>query len=288
MRNIGIFVGQVVALIIGYFFISLIAGGLSGSDKIFNLTKEQQIAAGVGLLYVAFFFSVLLLYLCKRVNLYGIKLFFTIFTLLFGITVFLTQIESFIFLDRFSHILPKGTLSVLVFDLTITTFLFSFLSVIVSGKWKTMNIIQNKFNIPLPELAAKIVVLSIIYYYIYTLFGSYVLIPLAGDAFNSYYGNLRLPSWFFLFQVFRGIIWVLIALPLLINFKVRIHEKAIALGLSFAIFMGINLLIPTPLMPFKIRMAHFVEVMSSNFLFGIIVTYILYFQFSKKRWSLDL
>lgn len=283
IKNIGIFISQVLVLIFGYFVISLISGGVSGSDKIFDLTKEEQIAAGVGLLYVAFFFSTLILYLCKRINLYGVKLFLTIFTLHFGITVFLTQIESFIFLEQFSQIIPKGVLPVLVIDLTITTFLFSLLSVIVSGKWKTRNVLQNRFNIPLLELIIKIAVLSISYYYIYTLFGSYVLIPLAGDAFNSYYGNLHLPTWFSLFQIFRGVIWVLTALPLIINFKGRQHETAIAVGLSFAIFMGINLLIPTPMMPVRIRMAHFVEVMSSNFIFGIIVTYVLCFRLSKKE-----
>lgn len=286
MKKIGLFLLQIIILMFSFLLTSLISGMIVGSEEILNLTEEQQFIAGKGLVYVSFFYSALLLYLCKKINLYGIKLFLAILTLHYGITVFLTHIESFMFLDYSIHILPKGALPVLVLDLSISTICYSFLVIIISGKWKQKDLepIKNLSSIPLTEIIVKVGILSISYYFIYILFGSYVLLPLAGkEAFNQYYGGLQLPSWFPLFQMARGIIWVLIALPVISNFKGRVHEIAIAIGLSYSILMGINLLIPTPIMPERIRLAHFVEVMSSNFLFGIIVAYVITWKINKNK-----
>jgi hypothetical protein len=240
------------------------------------------LAAGIGLLYVAFFFSGLLLYICKRSNWFGLKLFFAIITLHFGITVFLTQIESYVFLDQLVNILPKGCLPYLVLDNSISTILFSLLTVTVAGKWKQRNIPKENRRLKMPpvEWAIKLFTLGVLYYFVYTQFGRFVMVPLAGqEASNSYYAGLEMPSWMFAFQVFRGIVWVLIAVPLIQMFKGNRLETAVIVGLSFSILMGINLLIPVPFMPDKIRIAHLVEVMTSNFTFGVIVSFVMMISF---------
>jgi|YelNatPaOPRAMG01_1025707.scaffolds.fasta_scaffold28739_4 hypothetical protein len=281
MKKFGIISGQIILMMIGYIVISQISGMLSGSVKLFVLTKEQELAAAKSLVLVSFFFSSLMIYICRRSNWFGVKLFLAIFCLYFGITVFLTQIESYLFLDQLVRILPKGSLHILVLNNTISAVLFSFLSVLISGKWKKSAVNENVkiFEIQSVEMIIKVITLGIIYYFIYTLFGKFVMVPIAGHyAFTSYYGELRLPQWFLFFQIGRGMVWVLIALPILSMLKGNKLEKAIVIGLSFAILMGFNLLIPLPFMPEKIRIAHFVEVSTSNFIFGVIVVYVMYWK----------
>lgn len=284
-KKIMILTGKMVSLIIGYFIILQISGAISGLAEIFKLTKKQEIVAGIGFLFVAFFYSGLSLYICKRSNWFGLKLLFAVFVLHFGITVFLTQIESFIFLDLLVKVFPVGALPYIVLDSTISAILFSLLVVTVSWKWKKSGnkIKQYRLKMRRIEWNIKFVLLGIIYIFIYFLFGAFVMIPIAGmEAFNNYYAGLVIPSWLFILQFFRGIIWVLIALPLILMFKGNKHETALAVGLSFSILMGINLLIPLPFMPDRIRIAHFIELMTSNFTYGIIVAYVMMKTFLKK------
>jgi hypothetical protein len=56
--------------------------------------------------------------------------------------------------------------------------------------------------------------------------------------------------------------------------KGRWWEAGLAVALLFAIITA-QLLIPNPLMPAEVRMAHLVETASSNFLFGWLLVLIL-------------
>lgn len=285
MKKILTVVGQLILLVVGYFVISMVSGSLSGSAKLFELTNEQTNAAGFGLICVAFFQSALLLYLSKKSNWFGIKLFLAILSLHFGVTVCLTQIESYVFLDQLVQILPKSSLLSLVLDGSILAVLFSLLVVTVAGKWKKEDNVGFSKRLEMSLLAwiLKIFGLGIVYYFIYILFGALVMIPIAGqEAFQSYYSGLEVPSWLPILQIFRGIIWVMLALPIISMLKGKKLEIVIVIGLSFAILMGFNLLIPLPFMPERIRMAHFVEVTTSNFVFGMIVAYVMLWRSGKK------
>jgi hypothetical protein len=52
-------------------------------------------------------------------------------------------------------------------------------------------------------------------------------------------------------------------------------QAGLAVASLFSVLMGVQLLLPNEFMPEAIRMAHFVEIMSSNFLFGWIVVWLL-------------
>ena len=53
-------------------------------------------------------------------------------------------------------------------------------------------------------------------------------------------------------------------------------EAGLAVGLMFAVFMNAALLIPNnPIMPDSVRLTHFIETASSNFIFGLLATGLL-------------
>jgi hypothetical protein len=81
-----------------------------------------------------------------------------------------------------------------------------------------------------------------------------------------------------LLQAVRALIWVALAIPVIRMMKGHWWEAGLAVALLFSVLMGALLLIPQDIMPDAIRMAHFAEVTSSNFLFGWIVVFILYYQ----------
>jgi ABC-type enterobactin transport system permease subunit len=53
-------------------------------------------------------------------------------------------------------------------------------------------------------------------------------------------------------------------------------EAGLAVSLLFSVLMGSLLLIPTEIMPEKIRLAHLIEVSLSNFLFGWVVVWLFH------------
>ena len=66
MKSIAKTVSQILLLSLGYIIIGIIAGKLSGSDKLFVFTHEEQLAAGKALLLVSLCFSSILLFVANR------------------------------------------------------------------------------------------------------------------------------------------------------------------------------------------------------------------------------
>ena len=77
------------------------------------------------------------------------------------------------------------------------------------------------------------------------------------------------------FQLVRGVFWSLLALPVIRMMKGQWWEAGIAVALCFGVLMSSLLLIPNPLMPKEVRLAHLWETASSNFLFGWMVVIVL-------------
>jgi hypothetical protein len=78
----------------------------------------------------------------------------------------------------------------------------------------------------------------------------------------------------FLLQALRAVLWAALAVPVIKMTKGKWWEAGLAVALLFAV-MTSQLLLPNPLMPAEVRMAHLVETATSNFLFGWLVVLIL-------------
>lgn len=120
----------------------------------------------------------------------------------------------------------------------------------------------------------KFLLVGVVYMFVYLIFGALVFKPLAGEAFNQYYGSTEFPSWMLPFQVLRGILWGFLAF-LVLKMIGEWRKARWAAALLFSVIMGTLLLVPNPYMPDKIRLSHFVEVTFSNFLFGWLAVTIL-------------
>jgi hypothetical protein len=103
----------------------------------------------------------------------------------------------------------------------------------------------------------------------------FVAMPIGGEVFQEYYAGLQLPAWILPFQIVRGLIWASLAFLILTMMECSWREKALAVALVFSILPSSFLLLPNPYMPDQIRIAHFVEILSSNFIFGFIASWLL-------------
>jgi len=215
----------------------------------------------------------------------GWKLILTIFFIYYGVTTFMTQIESVVFLQYLVDIIPVEATPGLFLNGAISAVIISPVAVILYGKYKKSTV-ENGTNqrliMPAKQWIWKVLIIAVIYVFIYLLFGALVAKPLAGKAFDEYYANLQMPSWIIPFQILRGIIWILISLPIIRMMKGKIWETKLAVSLVLSVLISSLVIPPNEFMPSAIRHAHFVEIFLSMFLFGWITVWILTFKRKTK------
>jgi hypothetical protein len=284
MKTAAFVVLRVVALTVILFACFAVAGtvvGFAGGSQ----TSEQNGASTLRLPAVCLLQVMVMTHLILRSRWTGWRLAAAVFFIFYGVTTFMPQIESAVFLTR----LPPGTLPRLFLMGVLIAAPFSVLAVLILGKRKA-EIVDTQPNsrlvMPASEWAWKLVVIAVAYVILYFTFGYFVAWRHPGVA--EYYGGvdpgsfvaqmgtvLRNTPWLIPFQIVRAMCWVALALPVVRMLKGKWPETALALGLLFAVVMNAPLLLSNPYMPEPVRMAHLVETASSNLIFGVFVGWLL-------------
>ena len=255
--------------------------GLAGNSQ----TSGQAGAGAMPLLVVCLLETTVLTYLILRSRWTGWRLTAAVFFVFYGVTTFMSQIESAVFLTR----LPSGVLPRLFLMGALIAAPFSLLAVFILGKSKsdTVDIQPNsRLVMPESEWAWKLAVIAVAYLILYFTFGYFI--AWRQPSVREYYGGidpgsfvaqmgsvLQSTPWLIPFQIVRAICWVALALPVVRMLKGKWPETALAIGLLFAVVMNARLLLPNPYMPEPVRMAHLVETASSNLIFGVFVGWLL-------------
>jgi hypothetical protein len=238
---------------------------------------EQAGATLLALFLVSLINAAVWSYLILRSRWTGWKLILTIFLLFYGVSTVQPQIESAYFI---SH-LPPGMLPRLFLAGLIMAAVFAPLAVLILGKAKS----SVNITTPLKMTIGKAALIVVVYIILYFTFGYFI--AWRNPAVRSYYGGsdptsfiaqitslMRTEPLLFLLQAARALLWAALALPVIKMMKGEWWERGLAVALLFTV-MTAQLLLPNPLMPTEVRMAHLLETASSNFLFGWIVVLIL-------------
>ena len=281
----GVFVVlRVIALTIILFVGFAVAGGIVGLPG--NPQASEQAAVSfLPLLAVCFLETIVLTYLILRSRWTGWRLVAAVFFVFYGVATVMGQMESAVFLTR----LPAGMVPRLFLMGAVIAAPFSVLAVLILGKRKAGTVdtqAHSRLVMPANEWAWKLVVIAIAYVVLYFTFGYYI--AWRNPAVLEYYGGidegsflahmptvLRDTPWLIPFQIVRAMCWVALALPVIRMLKGERPETVLAIGFLFAVLMNAQLLLPNPYMPEPVRMAHLVETASSNFIFGVLIGWLL-------------
>jgi hypothetical protein len=255
--------------------------GLAGNSQ----TSGQADAGALPLLVVCLLETTVLTYLILRSRWTGWRLTAAVFFVFYGVTTFMSQIESAVFLTR----LPSGVLPRLFLLGALIAAPFSMLAVFILGKSKSDTVDtqpNSRLVMPASEWAWKLAVIAVAYLILYFTFGYFI--AWRQPAVREYYGGidpgsfvaqmgtvLQSTPWLIPFQIVRAMCWVALALPVVRMLKGKWPETALAIGLLFSVVMNARLLLPNPYMPEPVRMAHLVETASSNLIFGVFVGWLL-------------
>ncbi len=83
--------------------------------------------------------------------------------------------------------------------------------------------------------------------------------------------------WLTPYQFLRTLIWVAGAYLIIRGSRLPVWQTALIVGLALSVPQNIGHLLPNPLIPLSsVRISHLIETASSTFLFGLIVTWLLY------------
>jgi len=168
--------------------------------------------------------------------------------------------------------------------------LFPVIAVWILGKAKKGEEVDEAPNarlvMPVGQLVWKVAFLSVIVYpVLFWTFGYYV--AFSNPELVAYYGATNPGSFLaqmsnvwvddpfvFLFEIFRGLLWVALAAPIIRTTKGRIWEAGLIVVLVFTLVQNDVFLLPG-VMPPSVRLSHFIETTSSNLIYAVIITWLL-------------
>jgi hypothetical protein len=213
----------------------------------------------------------------------------------FGVTTAMAQIETAYFLTGLT--LPPALLPQLVWMGFLTAVFFIPLAVVILWRVRKQQIDSSpnlRIVMPLRQWIWKMVAIIPVYLLLY--YGAGYFIAWQNPELRAFYagtdpGNFfvqmlhifRTDPWMTPFQMMRTLLWVMFVLPVIRMTRVNAWQTAIIVGLLLAVPMNIGHILPNPLLPAaSVRLSHMIETGSSNFIFGLAITWL----FQRKHASL--
>lgn len=284
-------------MIIVYF----IASAAALPDMAAATSPEDASAAMTGVVVMILLNVLILTAIVKLSRWTGVKLILGLTFSYYGVHTFVGQIEALAFLTELGTVIGSGAAPVIQMptDFIGVMFLIGLVLAVVGVPMTVLFFGRGKDtpagaeNVRLAprmgvgqwvwKLAAVIVVYALLYFG----FGYYV--AWHSEALRAFYqgsdpGSFPAALWHNLvntpmvypWQALRALLWVAFTLPVIMMVRNKGWKGALALAFFVALPMNLGHLIPNPFVPDAVRLAHFVETTPSNFLFGLVLFWLLY------------
>jgi hypothetical protein len=296
MKTFAFTILRVIALAIIYTVLFTVASSLTTPRVLAQrFTPEQMAQASAALPVVSLIITIMLVYLALRSRWHGWKLAGALFVIPYSLFTFLGQIELLAF-PAVSSQMPEGMIRGSFIAGLIVTIPFALCTVWVLGKnhANSQGTLSEHLQMPASEWTWKVAVGAILYVIVYFTFGYYVAWRTPG--LPEFYGGtdpgtflgqmanvMRDTPWLPVLQFFRGLIWVGIGCIVIRMHKGSALETILATGLAFTVLMNVALIFPNPFMPPAIVRAHAIELVSSNLLYGILLSVLMLWKSEGQR-----
>ncbi|MCE5271471.1 hypothetical protein LLH00_09340 [bacterium] len=198
----------------------------------------------------------------------------------FGVVSALTWIESLFFLSLFVHKMTPLQVHLGLARGLVTAAALGALAASLAGPARNA-VSENPAAAGLPGHKVfgwvfRLTGVALLYVVIFFLFGLFVAVPLAGEEFHKFYGDLQPGAWILFLEAGRGLGWGLVAVLIVRMVDLERNKAALMVGLVFSLLLGALLVSPNPILQSdRLRWSHFVEIVSENFIFGYLAVRIL-------------
>lgn len=259
--------------------ISVVNGMLpySGNYKDLLMSSPQAFSSLLTVWLIGLWNAVLIFLGARYSGFQRLKTWLLLSAYLFLLQPFMTQTETWFFSGSFEVL--KKTDILLIMAGQLVAILLSVLSGVYLFKPVSK---KNDVQGSISHLIPKLLLIGLLYMIIYMLFGYFVAwqfealrifysgSPIKASFLQVMLDNIHNTPWIFPFQIMRGLFFGLINYLL---YKILVPNTRIyVIGTLISnISLGLMLLIPNPLFPDTVRIAHFYEVTSSMILFSMLM-----------------
>lgn len=244
----------------------------------------------IGMLILAIINTILIVALIVSSRFRGWRLALLLGLSYYGSFTFITQVETWYFLGS-TAVSPELLVRLFIMGLPIP-FLFIPLAVSITKRWRKITPTSENRNVAMPNgqlmLMLKLGIIAVVYVVIYWCAGYFI--AWQNPDLRAFYGSpgAITPFWqhtlntisdspdLFLLQIVRGLLFALIAIPVIVGSNVNPWRTALLVGLLLAVPHLAHIL-PNPLMPdASVRLSHMIETATSTFVFGLIIVWLLH------------
>lgn len=286
---------RIILLVILYFPIWIIGAMAVGDLMPQGQSEPGLLSQEVGTLVLAVINTLLIVALIVTSRWRGWRLALALAFAYYGSFTFITQIETWYFLSEIT-VSPELLPRLFIMGLSIPL-IFIPLAVLICKKWKKkdVGISRPKWKMPFMQLLLKLAVIAVVYLVIYWVAGYYI--AWQNPELRAFYGSpgeiepffahtlgtIRNTPGLILLQLVRGVLFALIALPVIAGSNVKPWTTALLVGFLLAV-PHLGHILPNPLMPIaSVRLSHMIETFTSTFLFGLIIVWLLHRKHSSFR-----
>lgn len=284
--------GQYLLLTVLYLLIFMAGGLLAGDTAALGVVPaDQEWMTFPGLVLVCLVDAALVMLVVRRSLWRGWRLMLGVAVSLYGVMTVMALIEVLWFGPAMG--VPASIVPGLFLNTLPVALVFVPLAVWILGQarpWRDVSAAARaayaRLHMPPLQWVGRLLVIAAAYLVFY--FGFGFVVAWQNPALRDLYGggaNQAVFDWWRLipFQLFRGVLWALFALPVIAMDRGPAWKTAVVVGLWLALPMNIVHAIPNPLMPDPtVRLSHFIETSTSNFLFGLFLTGVLLWHPQRK------
>ncbi len=280
-----------IAILIALYFILFAAGGAMVAPYLPTTTAEPgPVPQMLGLVIVCAATVLVIMWMIHSSRWHGWKLILSMSVAFYLVMTLVTQLEAWYFLLGIT--IGPELMSRLFLQGIPTAFIFIPIAILVMGRIRASGSETTTPEIapmPLKEWLWRLGVIYIAYLVLYYTAGYFIawqnpevraFYGSPGDAlpfFQQMMHVFRSDPWLTPYQLLRTLIWVTGAYVVIRGSRLPLWQTALLVGLMLSVPQNIGHILPNSLIPLNsVRMSHLLETASSTFIFGVIITWLLY------------
>lgn len=292
-RSVGQTIGRVsrfAALIVLYFILFVMGAGFVAPYLPATPAEPGPVPQMTSLLIVCTATVLVIIWMIHSSRWHGWKLIVSMSVAFYLVMTLVTQLEAWYFLLGIT--IGPELMARLFLQGIPTAFIFIPLAVLILGRFRPLTG-KNKSStiapMSLKEWLWKLGVIYLAYLVLYYTAGYFI--AWQNPEVRAFYGSpgealpffqqmvhvFTTDPWLTPYQFLRTLIWVAGAYLIIRGSRLPMWQTALIVGLALSVPQNIGHLLPNSLIPLNsVRISHLIETASSTFLFGLIVTWLLY------------
>ena len=286
-----------IVLVVLYLILFSVSGTLVASYLPETAAEPGPVPQMIGLLIVCAATVLVIMCMIHSSRWHGWKLTLSMSVAFYLVMTLVTQLESWYFLLGIT-ISPELMIRLFLQGIP-TAFIFVPMVVLLMGRVRAPareTVSSEIAPMSFKEWLWKLGVIYIVYLVLYYTAGYFIawqnpevraFYGAPGDALPFFQQMAHIftnDPWLTPYQLLRTLIWVAGASFIIRGSRLPLWQTALIVGLMLSVPQNIGHILPNSLIPLNsVRMSHLIETASSTFVFGLIVTWLLYPKYIVKQ-----